>query len=44
MQFVFQINFLRNKFLNLQGIEFHILIPENHIERCKKDVEKCGKK
>ena len=39
-----EINFLRDKFLNLQGIEFHIFTPENLVERCKQDVEKCGKK
>ena len=36
-------NFLRDRFLNLHGIEFRIFTPENLTERCKRDVENAVK-
>ena len=39
-----EINFFREKFLNLYEVEFHIFTQENLIEHCKRVVEKCGEK
>ena len=36
--------FVRDRFVYLHGIEHHIFTPANFVERCKRDAEKCGKK
>ena len=44
MQFVLRKKVLRDSFFNLYGTEFHVLTPENLIERCRRVVANCGKK